>query len=176
MDINNIKERLSNFDNNKLMDVVKNYKQYGYNDEIRDYAIEMLEKNGISKNDLVLTGNFKNKDYDYANSLYYSFLKHSKIAFIFYIISFLIKISSKLFTIKLELINNIIIVMFFCALIVYLIFLVRSFIIQSDFYKITSDEYGASGAMLYLFLGMPFYLVMYFIFKNQMKEQLPQIR
>ena len=31
---------LKRFDNDKLIDVVKNYKRYGYDDEIRDYAIK----------------------------------------------------------------------------------------------------------------------------------------
>ena len=30
---------LNKFDNDKLIDVVKNYKRYGYDDELRDYAI-----------------------------------------------------------------------------------------------------------------------------------------
>ena len=35
---------LKRFDNDKLIDVVKNYKRYGYDDEIRDYAIRLLGK------------------------------------------------------------------------------------------------------------------------------------
>ena len=37
---------LKRFDNDKLIDVVKNYKRYGYDDEIRDYAIRLLEERG----------------------------------------------------------------------------------------------------------------------------------
>ena len=33
---------LNKFDNDKLIDVVKNYKRYGYDDELRDYAINLL--------------------------------------------------------------------------------------------------------------------------------------
>lgn len=34
---------LNKFDNDKLIDVVKNYKRYGYDDELRDYAIICFE-------------------------------------------------------------------------------------------------------------------------------------
>ena len=37
---------LNKFDNDKLIDVVKNYKRYGYDDEIRDYAINLLKERG----------------------------------------------------------------------------------------------------------------------------------
>ena len=33
---------INKFDNDKLIDVVKNYKRYGYDDELRDYAINLL--------------------------------------------------------------------------------------------------------------------------------------
>ena len=34
---------LKRFDNDKLIDIVKNYKRYGYDDEIRDYAINLFK-------------------------------------------------------------------------------------------------------------------------------------
>ena len=48
---------LNKFDNDKLIDVVKNYKRYGYDDELRDYAINLLEReDGAEKicNNLVI--------------------------------------------------------------------------------------------------------------------------
>ena len=33
---------LKRFDNDKLIDVVKNYKRYGYDDEIRDYIFRSI--------------------------------------------------------------------------------------------------------------------------------------
>lgn len=47
---------LKRFDNDKLIDVVKNYKRYGYDDEIRDYAINLLEERGWSVEDLKTFG------------------------------------------------------------------------------------------------------------------------
>ena len=34
---------LNKFDNDKLIDIVKNYKRYGYNDALRNYVINLLE-------------------------------------------------------------------------------------------------------------------------------------
>lgn len=43
---------LNKFDNDKLIDVVKNYKRYGYDDELRDYAINLLGERGWNREDL----------------------------------------------------------------------------------------------------------------------------
>lgn len=57
---------LKRFDNDKLIDVVKNYKRYGYDDEIRDYAINLLKERGWSIEDLKTFGYWKNSDYEEA--------------------------------------------------------------------------------------------------------------
>ena len=61
-------------------------------------------------------------------------------------------------------------------LIGYLTFLVISFLNQYQFYKVINLDYGTEGALLYLFVGMPFYIFMYFYFKNQKKEQMKHIK
>jgi hypothetical protein len=47
---------------------------------------------------------------------------------------------------------------------------------QNQFYKAINKDYGTEGALLYLFLGMPFYIFMYFYFRNQMKEKMKEIK
>ena len=56
----NIFEKLNKYDNQKLTDIVKNYKQYNYDIEIRNTAIEILRERGISEEDLKLSGNYEN--------------------------------------------------------------------------------------------------------------------
>ena len=77
-------EILKTLSDNKLIDIVKNFKQYGYDENIRTNAISILEEKGININDLKLTGNFENQKFNDANSYYNSFFKNSKIAFMFY--------------------------------------------------------------------------------------------
>ena len=40
---------LKKFDNAKLIDIVKNHQRYGYDDELRDSAICLLEERGWSR-------------------------------------------------------------------------------------------------------------------------------
>ena len=41
-------ERLKKLDTDKLIDVVKNYRQYGYEENLRNSAISLLEERGIT--------------------------------------------------------------------------------------------------------------------------------
>lgn len=74
--------RLKNLSDGKLIDVVKNYRQYGYDENMRTSALSLLENRGITKKQLELTGNLENKNYDYAGRLYNANKKNSKIAFL----------------------------------------------------------------------------------------------
>lgn len=44
-----LKNKISSLSVDKLEDIVKNYRQYGYSDEIRNYCIEILTKRGVSQ-------------------------------------------------------------------------------------------------------------------------------
>ena len=165
----NIKERLAKLDTSKLIDIVKNHKQYGYPDEVRTYAITLLEQQGISMEDLRLTGNLENTTYNYANDLFSSYNRNSIIAFITYCLAILIK---GLLVYRLISSSDTTSIILIASVVVYLIFLIRSFLNQNDFYKLTGGDFGSEGILIYLFAGMPLYIFMYFIFRNQMKERM----
>ena len=61
---------LNKFDNDKLIDIVKNYKRYGYNDTLRNYVINLLEERGWSREDLQQLGYLPNNNYDEAEKPY----------------------------------------------------------------------------------------------------------
>ena len=59
--------------------------------------------------------------------------------------------------------------------IAYLFFLFRSFISQDKFHQAVGDNSKVGSGLTYLFLGMPFYVVLYFVFKQQMVEGMKMI-
>ena len=169
-------ERLINLDDRKLIDVVKNYRQYGYDEKMRASAVSILDSRGITKKQLELTGNFDNNTYDYAIEIYSSFSKNSKIAFLLFVLVLLTNILIPIIAQNSELFANSIIVVSFFVFIAYFIFLIKSFLDQNRFYKTINQNYGMEGILMYLFLGMPFYIIMYFYFRKQMKEKISEIR
>lgn len=172
----NQEDRLNKLDTDKLIDVVKNYRQYGYDENLRSFAISILTERGITKEQLELAGNFKNTTYDFADELYKSFSKNSVIALSLYglviLTTFLLSnISGNSGALGLS-----VAIFKVGTYIFYLVFLIKSFLNQSAFYKTVGQNYGADGALLYLFLGMPFYVLMYFYFRGQMRQIMTEIK
>jgi hypothetical protein len=170
MELAEIRDRLTKLDADKQIDIVKNYRQYGYSNEIRDYVIYLLDKKGITTTDLQLTGNLENSSYNYAEDIYMSYRKNSILALILYsalvIWRFVLPWMNASFSeISMLIVGS-------GLLIFYLVCLYRSFQDQSEFYKATGDRYGSDGALVYLLLGFPLYIIMYFFFQSQMKEKL----
>ena len=64
------KDYFQTFSDNRLIEIVKNASQFGYDDNIRSTALDVLKERGITEEDLQLTGNLSNYKYDYSRSLY----------------------------------------------------------------------------------------------------------
>lgn len=165
MEETNFVERLTKLENEKLIDIVKNFRQYGYSEQIKELSLDILHHRGISREDLKLTGNLQNQKYEEAKRLFNSFKTNSGIAFISYLFLAISQLIA--FSFIPMIITGIALIVFFACLL-------RSFLNQSDFYKLAGDEFS-NGALIYFFLGMPFYLIMYFVFLRQMKEKLKEI-
>jgi len=171
-----IYSKLDSFDNGKLIDVVKNYKQYGYDNELRNIAIEILEKRGINKEQLKLTGNFENAAYESAKGIHSSFSRNSKIAFVLYGIVLISNILVSVFARNSEELALIILILNWIALISYIVFIIKSFINQNDFYAAIGKYNDSSSVLIYFFIGMSFYIFAYFYFKNQMNDEMKLIK
>lgn len=169
-------ERLLKLDDAKLMDIVKNYRQYGFDEAFRANAIAILEERGISKEDLRISGNFENKKYEFASLIYRSFQKNSILAFFTYLTLILFILVVPLIPKETQAVALIIVSAQLIVFTVFIIALVRSFINQYQFSKLLGENFGVDIALLYFFLGMPFYIFMYFYFRNQMKESMSRIQ
>ena len=169
-------ERLLKLDDAKLMDIVKNYRQYGFDEAFRAHAIAILEERGISKEDLQISGNFDNKKYEFASLIYRYFQKNSIIAFLAYLTLIIFILVVPLIPKETQAIALLMTGAQLIVLAVFIICLVRSFINQYQFSKLLGENFGVDIALLYFFLGMPFYIFMYFYFRNQMKESMSRIQ
>ena len=173
MDKSSKYEKLLTLADDKLMDVVRNYRQYGYTEQVREEAIGILESRGITPEDLQAIGVMENKNYDFAEGLYQSFLKNSYRAFGAYL----------LFWVALLVGQNVAgdgafwlvaVLVFGFA---FLILLVRSFLDLNQLNKMMGDgEATDSLAVIFLFGGFLIYIVIFPYVKNQVKEKMQYIR
>ena len=158
-----IEEQLNKLKTPQLIDIVKNYRQYGYDENLRFIAISILEDRGITKNELELTGNFNNATYDSAEGLYNSFCKNSSIAFICYSLVMLLTFLNFAHLFNSNDYNSAFIILKYVIFSIYLYFIIRSFLNQSQFYKTIGQDYGIDGALVYVIIGMPFLYIYVFL-------------
>ncbi|MCT4638114.1 MAG: hypothetical protein N4A72_10430 [Bacteroidales bacterium] len=172
----NATERLKKLDDTKLKDVVKNYRQYGYNEEIRDTAIEILKERGHDMESLKLSGNLENKSYNQAEQYFKSFDIQSKLAFMFYALILIVRILMPTIIDNTASVQLIIVAVFWISLIGFFVTLIKSFLSQAKYYKQIDKQDNQLNPALFFTLGMALYIVMYFVFRKQMKEDINLIR
>ncbi|MDO5971031.1 LptF/LptG family permease [Flavivirga aquimarina] len=168
-------ELLASYNNEKLIDILKNYKQYDYDVSYKDMSLSILESRGVTKQELKISGNFSNQKYEEAIRLTSAFEEDSKLAFILYIIAAILNLAGFILKnntfptlgITLVVIGNTIAV-------IYLIALIKSFNNQSNFNKLI-DKSSINNAIIFILVGLPLYAVYFFLQRKKIKEDLNQI-
>ena len=169
------KTQFQTFSDARLIEIVKNARQFGYDDTIQAIALEVLKERGISEADLQLTGNLSNYRFDRAEELYRSHSLFSKIAFFLYLLLLVLKGIDAFHLFGLDT-GMTLTLLYWVALVGYFAVLLKSFIDHVNFYKSIGKELGVGDQFIYLFIGMPFYIFMYFFYKSRMKEEMLMVK
>ncbi|WP_426430032.1 LptF/LptG family permease [Winogradskyella sp. HB-48] len=167
---------LLSFDNSKLIQIIKNHRDFDYKYEHKNSAISILNERGVTVQELRLAGHLSSRKHDEIISLKNEYEEDSKLAFIFYIIMTPLNILAGVFN------NNgpqsLAIIFFVLGIITFLICvisLMKSISKHIDLFKALGKSRSANGAILY-FLGLPLYFIFYFIQKNQIENELFKVR
>ena len=167
-------KNLLEYSDSKLIDVIKNYRQYDLEVSFKNSCIEILENRGITRQELKLSGNLSNDRYENALIHKNGYENNAIVAFRLYILMAVCAI------IGLVLNNNGfpgigigLIVLGALAAIFYLTFSFNSFDKLSQFYKNLDKKINV--LFMYI-LGIPLYFLFYFYFKKKLKEDIKQIR
>jgi lipopolysaccharide export system permease protein len=155
-------EKLNSYENEVLIKIVKDAKQYGYTEEYRNKALKVLESRNISQEELLLNNNLYNVDYNKVEELHKQYKIFSRITFFVYLI--LLGIS---FLGKPENIFSIIIVM-----VIAIIFYSALFKSQQLLDEIGTIMNKKVDLNLYLVIaaGFPFFILFYFFNRSYLKE------
>ncbi|MEM6718918.1 MAG: LptF/LptG family permease [Bacteroidota bacterium] len=167
-------DKLTALSDTQLMDVVQNYRDYNYSDGERSLAISILEERGISRRRLKVLGVFENDKNKNIGKIYTSYLKASKLSFIYYVPFLLSGLS-------LPILNNNIKLegwMFYGLLAVAIIFgvlFIYRFVRSNIFLRNIMDGVGMkpskkSNTQIISILGFIFYFVTFFIVRKRIKK------
>ena len=170
-------QMLNSYDSEKLIDILKNYRKYGYSQTYKNTALFLLENQGITLQQLKLQGNYSNYTFDEAQRYYYDMGKHSRLAFILYFISLLFTIPSYI-----PFLNNnypkLIVISLLVSLVftlIYLIVFMKLFSLRTSFNKLINKS-NLGNTLLFLLLGLPFYILVYFLLRKTTEDDLLQIQ
>ncbi len=123
----------------------------------------ILMSRGITTDDLQLVGD-SSTQLKSAHRLFKQFNSHSTTAFGIYLLLFAFQF----------LVNSwLLFAVFIVLLCLYFYFIITSFRNQNDFFEVLNLKDQASSALVFYFIGMPFYPIFYFYTRKGMKELLP---
>ena len=153
---------LNTMDSNVIKGIVKNTAQFGYTTEYRLKALKILESRGILQDDLLVSNSLYNADYLKLEYYFNAYKKQSRIALVFYILSFVFSVlasTGKPLLIILGIIN--------------LIFMYVTIYKSSENLeeiKVITHRESFTNLYLALLLGFPFFIFIYLYNRIQLKE------
>lgn len=151
----------------KLVDVVKNYQQYGYDISVRNSAISVLKERGLKEEDLIFHGQNKARSQQHARDIIKDYSRNSLLALVFYLV--IIGINFLPASVGLSLVAYLI------AFLAFIGFLIASTMNLTRFFKAIGKPDNSSEIILYIALGIPFFIFVYFYFRSKMNEELDRI-
>ena len=155
-------EKLNSYENEVLIKIVKDAKQYGYTEEYRNKALKVLESRNISQEELLLNNNLYNVDYNKVEELHKQYKIFSRITLFVYLIMLGISFLGKPETIVSIIIVLVIAVIFYSALF-------KSQQLLDEIGTIMDKKVDLN---LYLVIaaGFPFFILFYFYNRSYLKE------
>ncbi len=163
---------LESYDDNKLIDVVKHYRQYDYDIAYKNSSIAILGSRGITEQELKFGGNLTDHKYEESLRLKYLYEENSKLALILYVLANLFIIPGAILKNNgFESIGNILYPVGLLIAVLYLIALMKSFADYSNLNKQLGTN-NVSNIIIFLLLGLPLYVIFYFYQKKKINEDL----
>ena len=166
---------LNQFENDKLIDIVKNFRQFGLSLNYKQKALKILNSRGISELELKMAGNLSNQNYENALRLYIDFKENSKLALVLNIFTILLGLGGSFLSNNGNpLLGQILSVIAVLSLIFFVVVFQKSSSNQSDFYKLLSIKF-LTNSFVFIILGIPLFFLYRPFFVKKMKEDLLKI-
>jgi lipopolysaccharide export system permease protein len=164
-----VQDKMGRLSNNKLIDIVKNYKRYNYDEEVKEGALQLLSDRGIQVDDLKLV----NSDRDYEVSELEDIRKNYKNNALITIIVYFVTVFLNLVFFETE--NTFFIILPFILTLVYLVVYVKTYIYYHDFFKKTDGEaFGWIQQLSFFLIGIPLCFATFTFSLRVMRERIKE--
>lgn len=168
-------KEIENYEQEKLIDIVKNYRYYGLEISHKNSALQVLNNKGVSTLELRTGGNLTNEVYESALRYQNEFEDYSKLALWCYYLCVLLGVGGAILNNNgFSILGISMIILGFMSLVVFLITYQKTIINQSNFYRLI-DKKIMSNALVLIIVGIPLFLFYRIYFKKKINEDLKQI-
>ena len=161
-----------NFDNEKLIDTIKHYKDFNYDVRVKSTAYYTLLSRGISDEELIKKGLSIDSNFITSKSLVKDGIDYSKFSFIFYCLGIILLILHFVFkNNKLPEFASASRDLSFIALFIYVLYYILVNLKVSKFYALINIKLKGLHPIM-MAICFPFYAIAHFFIKNKLREDL----
>ena len=169
-------ENIKGYSDKKLIDIVKNYRQYDLDQSYRNSSIKILNARGITEEELRFGGNLQNENYENALRYNAAYTENSQLSFKLYFMYIIPLLTGLVLNNNgFPTLGKVLIVIGAIVAVVFLITLSKSFMNQVNFYKLLNKNIS-SNILILILVGIPLYFLYFSFYKKKIKEDLKQIR
>ena len=168
-------EELTHSSNEQLIDIVKNYRQFGLSYTYKSVALGHLKSRGISELELRMGGHLLNEKYETGIRHFTDFKENSKLAVILYFVVVVLGFGGSILN------NNgfptlgpLLIVVASIALVLFLMLFKKTVMNQSNFYTLLKKNF-MTNSVVFIVLGLPLFVLYRIYFSKKMAEDLSKI-
>lgn len=169
-------KKLDAYTDKRLINLLKNYRQYDLDRSYKNTALQILNSRGITEQELRFGGNLVNEKYESALRFKANYEENSRIAMLLYVIAVVFDIVGAILNNNgFPTLGKTILGIGILATILFIVSFIKTVTSQSSFYKVLGKKVMANSIVLVI-LGIPLYFLYYIYFNRKMKEDLKQIR
>ena len=155
-------EKINGYDNEILIRIVKEAKQFGYSNDYRNKALKILESRNITQDELLLSNNLYNIEFNKVEELNKQYKIYSKITFVAYLVMLAISFLGKPETVITIIVTLIVAGVFYSALL-------KSQLLLDEIGTIMDKKMDLN-IFLVVLAGFPFFILFYFYNRSYLKE------
>tara|TARA_B110000967_G_C18853561_1_gene545901 strand:- start:99 stop:1859 length:1761 start_codon:yes stop_codon:yes gene_type:complete len=179
--INNIKtssndtSELNTFEDSKLINIVKNFRQYKHSLNYKQTALSVLKTRGISELELKMSGELSNQNYESAAQHYIDFKENSKLGLALNLLMIFLGLGGAILN------NNefsgtgkLLTVVAILSLLFFMIVYQKTISKQSEFYRLLDIKFFKK-SFIFILLGIALFYFYRIYFIKKMEEDLKKI-
>jgi len=168
-------DELERSSNEQLIDIVKNYRQFGLSYNYKSVALGHLKNRGISELELRMSGQLLNEKYETGIRHLTDFKENSKLAVVLYFVMVVFGLGGSILNNNgFPTVGPILIIVASIATILFLMLFKKTVMNQSNFYTLLKKNF-MTNSVVFILLGLPLFVLYRIYFSKKMTEDLSKI-